>query len=345
MATITSRLFAKDAPTAVDEEQLLRLFWNRAELKKELAALEKEMSELEEHSKQKDTLMLRVQQRLNHLEALLADPASAPAVVTYYQLRGVWNHCNQALQSVATEMRRSLHDSAYQKFVESQQDKQNRALDQLKQQYSAVGDECDQLAIRIRHLRDQRKAHSGIFGLLRRRRLTAELNLLRNERRGRNSRLEELAEQQREFAGQPDEEFGGLDVASRRRINLIVIAYAQELVLFFQDRDITKFAREASLGQVNDVQYGSNRDCRQIRQHLVQRLQELSADKSLKERIEMRSRFLRDEVQYRGDDDVVPMAGSLANLALLDAQGQKYNELSLNVLAEEYWDLFAVLLG
>ncbi len=345
MATMTSRLFARDTQTAVDEEQLLRLFWNRAELKKELEALEKEKSELEEQAGQKDALMLRVQQRLNHLEALLSDPASAPAVVTYYQLRGIWGHCNRILQSLATELRRSSHDRAYQKFVESQQDKQAAVMKDIQQQYSVVSDECEELAVRVRELRDQRKANSGLFGLMRRKHITAELNVLREERRRKNAQLEQLAEQKSELAVTSGEEFGGLDVAAKRRINLVVIAYAQQLVLFFQDHHLTKLAREASLNQVNDVQYGSRRDCRQIRQHLAERLRELPADKSLKQQVELRSRFLATQVEYRCDTDAVPMAASLGSLALLDAKGEKYNELSLNILADEYWDLFAVLLS
>ena len=30
---------------------------------------------------------------------------------------------------------------------------------------------------------------------------------------------------------------------------------------------------------------------------------------------------------------------------MLDDKGQPYNEIGLNVLADEYWDLFVVLLG
>jgi hypothetical protein len=38
------------------------------------------------------------------------------------------------------------------------------------------------------------------------------------------------------------------------------------------------------------------------------------------------------------------MAGSLGTLPLLDSSGEKCGEIGVNVLADEYWDLFAVLL-
>ena len=345
MATITPRLFAKDATADIDEEQLLRLFWNRAELKKELEALETEMSGLHEQAQQKDALMLRVQQRLNHLEALLTDPESAEIVVTYYQLRGAWNYCYQALRSLANEMRRSHRDKAYQRFIADQEEQRQASVKTLDQQYAAITMECDELAARIKALRIQRQSYRGILGSLKRRQVTSELNVQREQRKQLNLSLAELAQQKHEHLDRPLAEFDGLDIASKRRINLLVIAYAQELVLLLLDSDIAKLAREAALSQVNDVSYGGSRTSREIRRNISHRLQMIAADTELKARTERRGRYLGTVVEYRNEQDAVPMAATLTSLPMLDANGQPYSEIGLNVLADEYWDLFAVLLG
>jgi hypothetical protein len=344
MATITPRLF-KNSRSAVDEEQLLRLFWNRAELKKELAALASEKSHIETQSQQKDALMLRVQQRLSHLEALLSDPESAEIVVTYYQLRGLWDRCNQTLAAHASELWRSYRDKAYQKFAERQNQERTAALDEVESEYAAVVGQSDELGTRVKALRAQRRNYRGFFRSLKRRRVTAELNLLREAHRDLNVQLEAIAERKRIQVTQPMEEFGGLDVTSKRKINLIVIAYAQELALFFQESDLAKLAREATLKPVNDIKYGSSRDSGALRRRAAKMLQQMSTDDELKQRVEVRGIYLAGQVQYRNDADVVPMAGTLAQVEVLDPQGEVLSELDLNVLAEEYWDLFAVLLN
>jgi hypothetical protein len=344
MATLSSRLFAKDSRADVDEEQLLKLFWNRAELKKEFEALEREFAEVEEQSRQKDALVLRVQHRLVQLETLLSDPASAPSLVTHYQLRGVWNRCHQVLESLATDLHRTYRDRAYQAYLEHQQREQESSLAGLEQECAQIGAECDRIAMLIHSLRDQLHTHAGLFGALKRRRLTKEINLLRAQRRDQNVRLNQVVEERRKRTTTSRDDFDGPDLVSRRRINLLIIAYAQELYLFFHDRDIARLAREAAISQSNDIRYGSHRDCRAIQQEVAQRLNALDEDEGIKRRVDARSRLLRTQIDYRNDADAVPMAGSLGTLPLLDSSGKKCGEIGVNVLADEYWDLFAVLL-
>jgi hypothetical protein len=67
MATLAPLLFAKAADSKDEQEQLLRLFWNRAELKKELERFRHESFVLVEQVRQQEAKTLRVQQRLEQL--------------------------------------------------------------------------------------------------------------------------------------------------------------------------------------------------------------------------------------------------------------------------------------
>ena len=91
MATIASPLLQRRKEP--DDEQLLKLFWNRAELKKELGILRREKEKLMDQVRQQESVNLRAQQRLEQLEAQLADPQQAVNAVVYYQLKGVWQQC------------------------------------------------------------------------------------------------------------------------------------------------------------------------------------------------------------------------------------------------------------
>ncbi len=90
MATIAPQLFSKAEKNTEDEEQLLKLFWNRAELKKELDKLRAESFSLTEQVKNQEAKTLRVQHRLKQLETRLGNPEHSPNVVAFYQLKGIW---------------------------------------------------------------------------------------------------------------------------------------------------------------------------------------------------------------------------------------------------------------
>ena len=68
MATMAPQLFGKAGSNLKNDEQLLKLFWNRAELKKELAQLRREREKFIDQIRQHEGLNLRVQQRLEQME-------------------------------------------------------------------------------------------------------------------------------------------------------------------------------------------------------------------------------------------------------------------------------------
>ena len=117
MATLATQLFSKVDSKAKDEEQLLKLFWNRAVLKKELAELRTDIYQLSEKLEQEQAVKLRLQQRYEQLETMLANPATAANVLTYYQLRDVWNRCFERLASLSDDLSRAHRDKEYRVHV------------------------------------------------------------------------------------------------------------------------------------------------------------------------------------------------------------------------------------
>ena len=87
MASLTGIFKAAPEPPQQDTDKLVDLFRNRVELKKEFAALRDEKYRLQDRIKEHRASIERVEQKLNHLEALLLDPEWVHNVVTFYQLR------------------------------------------------------------------------------------------------------------------------------------------------------------------------------------------------------------------------------------------------------------------
>jgi hypothetical protein len=141
---------------------------------------------------------------------------------------------------------------------------------------------------------------------------------------------------------------GEFELDSRRRVNLAVIALAQELLLHFDADDLAARAREAVSRQLSDVDYGSASVCRRLSRKMADRLQQFESIKDLPARIRRRTRYLQACARYRLETDAVPVSGCFTIIpCVLDDSGQPVNAqvIATNVLVDEYWDLYAVLLS
>lgn len=342
MATLVSTRIGKDADARQDQEQLLKLFWNRAELKKGFDKLRRESLDLAEQVRKQEALTLKIQQRLATLEAHLANPDTAPKVATYYQLRGIWSACRSRLEHLARDLEKSRHAVEYRHHVTEFRRTLSESMSSVQAEARRVSQAGEALAAEVLALREQRLGRRGFWNALTRRRLTSEIAAKRLARRDIAARLDELnAEIEARAAAEPPE-FRGLSVAARRGVNLRLIACAQELLLIFHEDRLAELAREAQARELTEVRYGDRRDCRDLRRLAEDRLQVLESDDGISERVKLRSQNLKEEVEYRNDGDTVPVAGSLGPIRSV-APGQT-GHCSINILADEYWGLFEILL-
>jgi len=343
MATLATQLFSRLDSNTKDEEQLLKLFWNRAELKKELATLRNDIYQLTDQLEEEQALKLRVQKRYELLETMLSNPETAATAQTYYQLRDIWNRNFERLACVSDDLSREHRDKEYRLHVAGFRRKLYDSLTEIQGELSEVNQSGDSLRSQIHALREKRAHYQGFWNFFRRRRLTAEINKLRSDCRAVTMRLGELTEDLQSRSSVTPPEFAGLDVKAKREINLTIIAYAQELYLHFSDREIAAKSLEASIRQLCDIRYGDRRDCRSMSSYIEERIALLEADGSIHDRVECRVQYLKSLVNYRRETDTVPSAEVLDRIAML-RDSKPRGEVGVNILADEYWDVFAVLL-
>ena len=91
---------------SADEERLMQLFQNRAGLKKAYADLKDEFHLLRDRLKQQEGATIRVQEQLDALGDLLADPRTGFGALVFFQLRGLWKTCHQQLSAFAADLTR-----------------------------------------------------------------------------------------------------------------------------------------------------------------------------------------------------------------------------------------------
>jgi hypothetical protein len=344
MATIAPHLLAKGEEKLDEEEQLLKLFWNRAELKKELKLLRDDSFRLGEELKQQEAKTLRVQQRLEQLEVTLGNPKNAMVAVTHYRLKAIWNYCRSRLESLASELARAQYDKAHRHHVVGFKRQIDDSLLGVHAELKTLTDEDESLSATIRALREERNSRRGPWNFFRRRALAAKINDTRVQQSAIRLRIDELTEVVTTRQSLEPPEFAGLDIAAKRRINLSVIAYAQELFLHFAGRELAKQIRDSSVQQLVDASYGDARDCRGLCRYADERMELLAADTKVASRVQFRAEKIKRIAEFRHDDDTIPVASTLGLIPFFDASGEKRGEVAMNVLGEEYWDVFSALL-
>ena len=251
------RLPALGRPASADDERLLRLFWNRAELKKALQGLDDELHSLRDRIKQQEGAHERLEEQLEQLEALLGTPDRGPDALVHFGMRKLWLECRRQLENFAAELRRQRQDHERKRqLAEFQQDRQERlklADEMLAEARSVLELEEGRLAEGERRL----SSLTALWHYFRRRDLAYELDAQRGRVGDARRHLDHMLEARRTIEKEAWPEFPGLSIQGRRGVNLAVIAYAQLLCLRLARHGLAAQARLATHRRVEDSRFGS----------------------------------------------------------------------------------------
>src|SRR5262245_26951962 len=126
-----------DDPTS---EQLLKLYWNRAGVKRELRALRQERFELLDKLKEQEGAIVRAQEQLEGLERLLTNPLAAANAMVYFQLRHLWRVGAQRLEQFRSEQLLKLYwnRAGVKRELRALRQERFELLDKLKEQEGAI---------------------------------------------------------------------------------------------------------------------------------------------------------------------------------------------------------------
>lgn len=330
-----------------EDERLLTLFRNRVELKKEFAKLRQQGQQLKEQLQLQEGATLRSQQQLEQLEGMLAHPVQAANASVFYQLRGIWHQCRRKLMRLAENLLRHHLDREVMLELNRFNAIQQAALavierhqQQAIKQHEATGAELESL--RRKYMRSR-----GFWNYFKRRSIAARIEIADQSHVAAAVHIEQCLEQKRAKEAESPSASAGLTIEARRKINLLLVAIAQELYLHFSKRNVSRMAREASVLQINDVNYGDITACRDTNIHIEKCLRRLPSGQDLVAKARQRVAYLEHCAGYRQETDTVPVSGSFADIPLVvgdhgEVSGQR--SVNINVLADEYWDVCSILL-
>jgi hypothetical protein len=141
-------------------------------------------------------------------------------------------------------------------------------------------------------------------------------------------------------------EFPGLSLAARRNINLAVISYAELLCEHADAYGLAARAKEAVARRVHEMNFGTREECESYMQRVQKAQAVLANQKQVGSAVRVKLERLRATCDYRNAADTVPTADSLSP-APPEAEFDRVKAPAAapwNVLAEDYWDLYSVLL-
>jgi hypothetical protein len=324
-------------PQASEEDlRILNLFRNRAELKKAYGELQKEVYRLKDRIKQQEGATQRAQDMLSTLEGQLSFAETGYPALVFYQLRRLWQTGRELLeQLVADLMRRQDQHERQQHFAEHHK-RQTARLESADQQQRAAERRLAAATVGLQELLQRREKLSRLWHYFKRRQLQQPLAAAQAEQQAAEAEQREARGIVEGIQREPVPEFPGLSHEARRAINLRAIAYAQVLCLRLAGTEMVRMAREATTYREISEEYGSRSQCEALMEKIDAAQATLKSRGSVAQEIKARTDWLRTQARYRNPADTAPTAESV-----LPPDGESGVP---NVLAEDTWDIYKVLL-
>lgn len=324
-----------------DSEKLLDLYWNRAELKKEFAALREENFKLGDRIKYHEGATARVQQKLDHLEGLLLDPEWVYNVVTYFQLRRLSMSCAGKIARFAEQLKQQREQRQQNKALFDWNEKRKRTASAMQGQIGDRRLQVQMLEDRLQAERHRLATMNGFIRFLRKRSLTRSLDSIATEIDASQAQERELLQQLDELQNAEPPGQQGLDVIAKRSINFMILAYAQQLFVHFADDELASLSKEASEKSIGAVNYGGKENCDFLMDRISKRIEALENTGDRPEVLQQRAQLIAENAVFRSDDDALPIPATVSTVYVLEPNGVTTRDG--NLLGDNYWGLAKVV--
>ena len=325
-----------------DDDKLLDLWGNRNELKKAFADLRKEKYRLQDRLKQQDGAIARLEQKLEHLEELLIDAEWARSALVFYQLRGLGMRCQRKLSCFAEQLKQQREQRQHAQAMAQWQQGVKGKLAAIESAIAKTRDSRIKLEDELRAMRRKLEDMGGVSRLLRGRSANADME----ERAARIATKEreeaELREKLDVEKRRTPPQVAGLDVATKRSINLMILAFAQQLYLGFDDDDLVDLVKEACDKSAGSVKYGSDGDCDDLLRRIRRCASAMEKPGDFADELQRRAKLIGERAVFLAEADAVPSASSVETLFRFGASGL-VSEGRARLLGDNYWGIAATL--
>jgi hypothetical protein len=328
---------SEGSSVSADEERLMQLFQNRAGLKKAYADLKDEFHLLRDRLKQQEGATIRVQEQLDALGDLLGDPTPGFGALVFFQLRALWKTCHQQLSQFTIDLTRQQEARETARHAAQCEAQKNGRLEEVEQRLQAAAADADEQRGQLAAAQSELERLTRFWHYFKRRKQQRQVETLRQGVLVADSAVGDLHAEKSAIAGEALPEFPGISLSARRNINLAIISYAESLCEQVDAFGLAAKAKEAVARRVHEMSFGERPECEDYMQRVQKAKVAVSNQRQITAALKGRLERLRSLSEYRNTADTVPTADSLAAASAGAAT-------NWNVLAEDYWDLYTLLL-
>ena len=337
MSSLTA-IFGSTEDKEQDSDKLLSLYWNRAELKKEFAGMRKEQFKLQDRIKQHEGATARLQQKLDYLEDLLTDSEWVHNVMVFYQLRNLAVRCESKLAKFAEQLKQQREKSQQNDLLDKWNESRSEEIREIEQQILLKRDVIQQHEDRLQAERQRLMNMSGFQRFFRRRSVTSMLDDLAQKADQFREEENELDAAVEEIRDRTPPDNAGLDIPTKRSINLMILSFAQQLYVQFLDDDLVLRIREAREKSVGAVNYGDRRQCSKLLDQVHEISESMDKATDFAEILRNRAKLLGQKVEFQNAGDAVPVSSSTGVLYQIDSNGV-VRESVANLLEDNCWGI------
>ena len=337
---------SEGSAVSAEEERLMQLFQNRAGLKKAYADLKDEFHLLRDRLKQQEGATIRVQEQLDALGDLLGDPKTGFGALVFFQLRTLWKTCHQQLSTFATDLTRQQEAREIAKHTADIEAAKNARLADVTQRLQTASAEADMQRQHLAAAQTELGRLNAFWHYFKRRRRQKAMESLRSHVVMADAAVGDLHAERSTIEHEATVPFPGISLAARRNINLAIISFAELLCEHVDAFGLAARAKEAVARRVHEMSFGSRADCEGYMQRVQKAQAAVANQKQITGTLKAKLDRLRATCEYRNNADTVPTADSLnaAPGAAAVSNPAAATTSAWNVLAEDYWDLYTLLL-
>jgi hypothetical protein len=267
----------------------------------------------------------------------------------FYQLRRLWQAGRELLTAFVADLARQ-QDERERRAHLAQHNRQQFARRQAAEAQLAVAQAQHSAASeQLTELERQRADLTRFWHYFKRRACERRILAAQTALEGAKAALTETQNAVDDISREALPEFSGLSLQARRAINLAAIAYAEVLCLRLTElkTPLVQLARTAIAQREAGDDYGSPKECVVLMGHIARAHKLIAGRAELATELRTRTERLKGVAQYRGAADSAPLADSIAlsegDVLASGPLGNTAMRLP-NVLADDVWDLFRVLL-
>ena len=337
-----SEIFKTAPEETKGSDKLLDLFRNRAELKKEFAVLREEKYRLQDRVKHHEGATARVQQRIDHLENLLLDREWVHNVVAFYQLRRLAGHCKSKLARFAEQLKQQREKRIHGLAVKAWNEGRDETAAGIEREIGEQRLQVQLMEDRLQSERHRLMTMNGISKIFRGRRLAANIDQIAARIELGQGRETELLQALESNYNLDAPECQGLNLAVKRAINFMILSYAQQLYLHFDEDNLVNLAKEAGEKSVGAVNYGDKSDCDRLIERLERRWDSMEGMTDHADVLQKRAKLITEHALFRRSDDATPIPGSVATVFDINANGV-VRQQDVNLLGDNYFGIAKIL--